>query len=167
MAVWGGGAVFGSGAYARWRRRSATALIAGSAVALGLGFAIMAVAPSLPVALAGAAIAGAGNSVEWVAARTAIQQRTPAGWMALMMGLTESMSQLAPGLGIALGGLITALAMSRVAFGVAAAGSLLFAAAVPVVLRGGYARVASDGAVSAPTELADGEEILPRGKSLV
>lgn len=136
MGVWGGGAVAGSAIYARWRRRATATLICGSAAALGLGFATMAVAPSLPVALVGAAIAGAGNSVEWVAAKTAVQARTPDRWMAMVMGLTESTSQLAPGVGILLGGLITALTASRVAFAVAAGGSLLFAAAVPFVFRG-------------------------------
>jgi MFS family permease len=135
MGVWGGGAVAGSAIYARWRRRPAATLIGGSAIALGVGFGLMAVAPSLPLALIGAAVAGAGNSVEWVAAKTAVQERTPDRWMAMVMGLTESTSQLAPGLGILLGGVITALATSRVAFAVAAGGSLLFATAVPVAFR--------------------------------
>jgi MFS family permease len=124
----------------------------------------MAIAPSLPVALIGAAVAGAGNSVEWVAARTAVQERTPDRWMAMVMGLTESMSQLAPGLGIVLGGLITALTMSRVAFAVAAGGSLVFAAAVPIVFRR---------PVAAPPDAAPVVDEAPdlaarqRGKSLV
>jgi MFS family permease len=163
MGVWGGGAVAGSAIYARWRRRPTATLIGGSAAALGLGFAMMAAAPSLPLALVGAAIAGAGNSVEWVAAKTAVQARTPDRWMAMVMGLTESTSQLAPGVGILLGGLITALTASRVAFAVAAAGSLMFAAAVPFVFR--------DSAVPRRKEPAPvavpGEVPLPRGKSLV
>ena len=165
MGVWGGGAVAGSAIYARWRRRPAATLIGGSAAALGLGFATMAVAPSLPLALIGAAVAGPGNSVEWVAAKTAVQERTPDRWMAMVMGLTESMSQLAPGIGILLGGLITALATSRVTFAVAAGGSLLFAAAVPLVFR---PRRASAWSRAAPVEVA--EPLRPprdRGTSLV
>ncbi len=137
LGAWGGGAVAGSAVFARWRRRSVAVLLSGSAAALGVGFAIMTVAPSLAVALAGAAIAGAGNSVEWVAARTAVQERTPDRWMTLMMSVAESISQLAPGLGILIGGLITALATARVAFAVSALGSLAFAAAVPWVFRRG------------------------------
>ncbi len=165
MGVWGGGAVAGSAIYARWRRRPAAMLIASSAAALGVGFAIMAVAPSLPLALVGAAVAGAGNSVEWISARTAVQERTPDRWMALMMGLTESMSQLAPGLGILLGGLITALTTSRVAFAVASGGSLAFAAAVPFVFR----RAAMPPPIhEAPPDMEQPEEaLLHRGKSLV
>jgi MFS family permease len=119
LGVWGGGAVAGSAVYARWRRRSPSVLIGGSAAALGIGFATMAVAPSLAIALVGAAIGGAGNSVESIAARTAVQERTPDRWMALMMSLMDSMSQLAPGIGIVLGGVITQLTTSRAAFAAA------------------------------------------------
>jgi hypothetical protein len=56
-------------------------------------------------------------------------------WIALMMSLNESITQLAPGVGFVLGGVITALAGTRAAFGVAAIGSLLFAAAALSVLR--------------------------------
>jgi predicted MFS family arabinose efflux permease len=131
---WGGGAVAGSAVYARWRRRSTALLIGLSSVALGVGFGMMAVAPTLAVAMVGAAVGGAGNSVEWVAARTAVQERTPEQWMALMMSLNESISQLAPGAGILLGGVITALTGPRVAFAIAAGGSLAFAIMVAVAL---------------------------------
>jgi MFS family permease len=135
LGAWGAGAVAGSAAYARWRRRPAAVLIGSSAAALGIGFTVMAAAPSLAIALVGAAIGGGGNSVESIAARTAVQERAPDRWMALMMSLMDSMSQLAPGVGIVLGGVITALTTSRAAFGVAAAGSLALAAAVPFALR--------------------------------
>jgi MFS family permease len=141
MSAWGAGAVAGSGAYARWRRRSAGTLISTSAVALGLGFAVLAVAPSLWVALIGAAVGGAGNSIEWVAARTVIQERTSEHWMALVMSFADSVSQLAPGLGILLGGVITTLADPRLAFAVAAVGSLSFAVIAAGLLR--PARIAS------------------------
>lgn len=135
LGVWGAGAVAGSFVFARFRRRAPAALIGGSALALAAGFAVMAVAPSLMVALCGAALAGAGNSVEWVAWRTAVQERTADRWMALVMSLSDSMSMLAPGVGIALGGLIAQYASARAALGVASVGSLLFAFAVPFAFR--------------------------------
>lgn len=135
MSAWGFGAVAGSGVYARWRRRATALLVGGSGVALAVGFATMAVAPGIVVAVIGAAVAGIGNGVESIAAKTAVQQETPDDWMALVTSLNDSMSQLAPGLGILIGGVITALATSRIAFGVAAAGSLAFATAAPLVLR--------------------------------
>lgn len=153
MGVWGGGAVAGSAIYARWRRRSATALITGSALSLAVGFAIVAAAPSLIVALIGSALGGAGNGVETIAAKTVLQQRTPDRWMALTMSLSDSSSQLAPGLGILAGGVIAAVADPRVAFAVAAAASLAFAVAVPVVLR--RADVARAGTTGSPATAAE------------
>ncbi|HWE09463.1 MAG TPA: MFS transporter [Solirubrobacteraceae bacterium] len=135
MSAWGLGAVAGSAAYARWRRQTTAILVAASGLSLAAGFAVMAVAPTLVVAVIGAALAGMGNGVESIAAKTAVQEQASEQWMALVMSLNDSISQLAPGLGILLGGVITALATSRVAFGVAAAGSLAFALAVPVVLH--------------------------------
>jgi MFS family permease len=165
LGVWGGGAVAGSFVYARFRRRAAPGLITGSALSLAVGFAAMTVAPSLPLALVGAVVAGAGNSVEWVAWRTAVQERTPDRWMALIMSLTDSMSMLAPGVGIIVGGLIAQFASSRAAFGVASVGSLLFAAAVPFAFRK-TARTARPERGSDVEVSGDGAAI-PRDKSLV
>jgi MFS family permease len=164
LGVWGAGAVGGSFVFARFRRRTASTLIGGSALSLAAGFVVMSIAPSLILALIGAAVAGAGNSVEWVAWRTAIQERTPDRWMALMMSLADSLSMLAPGVGIVAGGLIAQFASSRVAFAVAAAGSLLFAVAVPFAFRGARSpRPERRPAV----DVAADEAALPRGKSLV
>jgi MFS family permease len=164
MGLWGAGAVAGSVVYARFRRRSAPLLITGSALSLAVGFTVMTIAPSLAVALVGAALAGAGNSLEWVAWRTAVQERSPDRWMALVMSLTDSMSMLAPGVGIVLGGMIAQLASSRAAFGVAAAGSFLFAAAAPYAFRqAGPWRPESRQALEVNAE----EAAIPRGKTLV
>lgn len=135
MSAWGLGAVAGSGVYARWRRTRTEVLFAGGGLALGVGFATLALAPALAVAVVGSALAGIGNGVESIAARTAVQERTPESWMALVMSVVDSLSQLAPGLGILVGGLVTELASSRAAFGVGAAGSLAFAFLAPLALQ--------------------------------
>jgi MFS family permease len=135
MAAWGAGAVAGSAAYARWRRKSARALISASAAALGCGLAVMAAAPTIAVAVVGAALGGASNGVEIVAMRTALQERTEERWMAIVVGLNESIAQATPGLGILLGGAIAAVADPRIALAVAAAGSLAFTAAAWVAPR--------------------------------
>ena len=164
LGVWGAGAVAGSVVYARFRRRSAPVLITSSAVSLAIGFTVMTLAPSLPVALCGAVIAGAGNSLEWVAWRTAVQERSPERWMALIMSVTDSMSMLAPGVGIVLGGVIAELASARAAFGVAAAGSLLFAVSVPFAFRQATGR---RGEARRPVDATAEEAAITRGKSLV
>jgi Transmembrane secretion effector len=134
MSAWGAGAVAGSAVYARWRGMPHRDLIALGAFALGVGFLVMSIAPALAVAIAGAAVAGVGNGVEAVSARTALQEEVEEGWMALMMSLNESMFQTVPGAGILIGGAITALGSPRVALAVAAAGSLAITAAAWVVL---------------------------------
>lgn len=168
LSAWGAGAVAGSAAYARWRRRSAAMLISTSAFALGAGFALLAAAPSLWPALAGAALGGAGNSIEFVAVRTVIQERTTEMWMALMMSFNDSVSELAPGVGIVLGGVITALSGPRIAFAIAAGGSLVFGAVVAVVLRPDpVPAIEGDGPSPAPTDAADVSSISTGSGSLV
>jgi predicted MFS family arabinose efflux permease len=135
LAVWGLGAVGGSGIYARWRRASIHVPLAAGASSLGAGFLMMALAPSVAVAVVGAGIAGLGNGSQYVAFRTALQELTPQRLMAMILSLNESLFQAIPGAGIALGGLITALAGARVALAVGAAGSLVIAGIMWLRLR--------------------------------
>jgi predicted MFS family arabinose efflux permease len=124
LSAWGAGAVAGAAIYARWRALPQRSLIVIGAASLGIGFLVMAMAPTLAVAIVGAAFAGVGNGVEVVAARTALQEETEERWMALMMSLNESLFQSVPGVGILLGGTITELGTPRTALAVAGVGSL-------------------------------------------
>jgi len=124
MSAWGLGAVVGAAIYARWRRRPNRELIVGGAACLAVGFPVMAAAPTLAVAIVGAALAGVGNGVESVAVRTALQEEVEEQWMALMMSLYEALFQSVPGAGILIGGAITALWSPRAALAVAGAGAL-------------------------------------------
>ena len=85
-------------------------MISLGAGALGAGFVVMAFAPTLVPALVGAAVAGCGNGIEAVAARTTLQEHVEPQWMALIMSLNESMYQAVPGGGIIIGGVLAALA---------------------------------------------------------
>jgi MFS family permease len=105
-------------------------MISLGAAFLALGFAVMAVAPSLAVAIVGAALAGLANATELVAMRTALQEAVSEHWMALIVSLSESMLQAVPGAGIVLGGALAAAAGPRVAFAVGAAGALAVAIAM-------------------------------------
>jgi MFS family permease len=135
LSAWGAGAVGGSVIYGRWHRLPTRILISVGTGALGAGFLVMAAAHSLGVAIAGSAIGGLGNGIQAVAARTALQEHVDKRWMALMMGLNESIVQGVPGAGIVLGGLIAALANPRAALGVAGVGALVVTAAGWIVLR--------------------------------
>ena len=99
-------------------------LIVGGAFSLGVGFVVMAAAPTLAVAIVGAALGGVGNGVESVAARTALQEEVDEQWMAMMMSLYEALFQSVPGAGMLIGGGITALGSPRAALAVAGVGSL-------------------------------------------
>jgi predicted MFS family arabinose efflux permease len=137
LSAWGAGAIIGSAVYARWRALASGTLIAVSAALLAAGFAVMAAAPTLLVAIVGGGLAGVGNGIESVAVRTALQELVQERWMTLVMGLNESISQAAPGVGILIGGVVTALAGPRVALAVAAAGALGIALLTVIVLRPG------------------------------
>ncbi len=143
LSAWGAGAVVGSVAYARWHALPARALVGLGAAAVGIGFVVMAAAPTIAVATIGAGFGGVGNGIESVAVRTALQERIEPTWMALMMGLQESLLQAVPGAGIVLGGAIAALASPRAALSVAGAGAIAIAALSWILLRPG---------VLAPTE---------------
>ncbi|HLY48135.1 MAG TPA: MFS transporter [Solirubrobacteraceae bacterium] len=124
LAVWGAGTIIGSGIYVRWRRLPYRVMVTVGTCLLGSGFLVMAVAPNLAVALVGAAIGGAGNGSQIVAVKTALQEAVQQRWLALVLSLNESMLQAVPGLGIVVGGAITALAGTRIALAAGAAGSL-------------------------------------------
>jgi MFS family permease len=150
LTTWGGGAVVGSGIFARLRNRTAGTLIALGALLLGLGFVVMAISPSIVIAGVGAAVGGAGNGVHAVAARTALQEQVKPAWMALVNSLNESLSQAFPGVGILLGGALTQVSDPRFAFGIAGGGSLIVAAAVSVLLRPGAGIIESGSPSDSP-----------------
>src|ERR1039458_5278431 len=66
LSSWGAGAVAGRAGHARARSLAARALLAASVAALGVGFLVMAAAPTLVLAMIGSAIGGGGNGIEWV-----------------------------------------------------------------------------------------------------
>jgi len=127
LAVWGAGAIAGSALFARWRRLPPNRLIGLGAAAYGVGFLVMATAPTLAVAIIGAGIVGAGNGSEYGAFRAVLQDVTSERWMAIVLSLNESLLQAALGLGIVLGGALTAAVGPRPALAAGAAGSLTLA----------------------------------------
>ena len=135
LSAWGAGTVAGSATYARWRTATLPTWIVSGSTVLGLGFVLMAVSPSLGLAIAGAVLAGIGNGVWAVAARTALQEHVEDSWMALVMSFNESIFQFMPGVGIAVGGAVAALAGPRVALAAGGAGALAVAAGARLLLR--------------------------------
>jgi MFS family permease len=155
LSAWGAGAVVGSVIYARWRRLPSRVLIALGAACLGLGFVIMASAPVLAVAIAGAAVAGVGNGTMFVASRTALQEAVEGPWMGLMMSLNESIIAGVPGAGIVLGGALAAVSGPRAALVVGGVGALATSVAVWVTLVRAAANQAPVIAATASVDPAD------------
>jgi MFS family permease len=122
LATWGVGILIGSLIFARARHRSTAALVLASTIAVGVGYAVMAVAPTLAIACIGSIIGGAGNGVQWVAVMTALQESVGDAYQARAAGLLESMAAAVPGIGYLLGGLLTSAVDARLAYAVAAAG---------------------------------------------
>ncbi|HET6869180.1 MAG TPA: MFS transporter [Solirubrobacteraceae bacterium] len=157
VSAWGAGAVAGAAVYARWRRRPNRELIVGGAASLGVGFLVMAAAPTLTVAIVGAALGGVGNGVESVAVRTAIQEEASEQWMAIMMSLYEAIFQSVPGAGMLIGGGLTALGSPRTALAVAGAGSLAVTVTAWFALTGLGSRLKPE-AEDGPAPQADGAQ---------
>ncbi len=135
LAAWGAGTVLSSIALTRVRATSPIVLIPASAAAMGAGYGLVAVAPVVALAAVGCLVGGVGNGIYYVSVVQAIQERVGEGFQARVMSLLESVTAAGCGLGFILGGTLTALADARVAFAVAAAGVLVSAAAIRVVLR--------------------------------
>jgi MFS family permease len=135
LSAWGGGAVAGSTIYARWRRLPSRELIVLGTVLLGAGLVVMAMAPTLAVAFVGSAVAGVGNGIYAVAARTAVQEAVEPAWMPLVMSFNESLGQAVPGAGILVGGLVAELFGPRPALAAGGVGALVLTVAAWIVLR--------------------------------
>jgi predicted MFS family arabinose efflux permease len=128
LAVWGGASLVGSVAYARLRNRNANVLLGVSIVLGAAGFAELAIAPTLAIALIGGVLGGLCTGLLTVIFGVQFQEIVPQSWMALASSVNEALLLLAPGIGIALGGLIASLVSVRFAFGVSAVASVVVAA---------------------------------------
>jgi hypothetical protein len=135
LAVWGIGTVLSSVAITRAPQIRAVGLVVGGAVAVGGGYLLMAVAPALPLALAGCLLGGAGNGVYCVGVIQAVQERIADAFQARVMGLVESLTASCYGAGFLIGGALTALADPRIALGICGGGMVLAVAGTARLLR--------------------------------
>jgi hypothetical protein len=123
VTCWGVGVVLGSVIFARAGTRSLTAMLAGGTLAIGAGYLGFAAAPSLTVAAGAAVVGGIGNGVQYAPVISSLQRLTPPELHGRVMGLLESISAVAPALGLALGGALVAAGSPRLAFAVVGAGA--------------------------------------------
>jgi MFS family permease len=149
LSAWGVGMVFGSFVFLAGGRLPMGMLLFTSTLAVAISYLGMAVAGTLAVACAAAALGGAGNGVQWVAVMSTVQGLTDERFQARVAGLLESIAVAMPGLGFVLGGVIAALFDPRAGFAVAGLGVLaVLVLAVPLLRgadwTGASGRVATD-----------------------
>jgi MFS family permease len=122
IASWGVGILLGSALFARARRQPLGRLVLVSTGAIGVGYAVMAGAPTLLVACLGSVLGGTGNGVQWVAVMTALQEAVEDQYQARVSGLLESAAAAVPGVGYIVGGAVTAALSPRLAYAISAVG---------------------------------------------
>jgi MFS family permease len=116
LASWGAGAVIGSTVHIRLARRIGHATILVSTAAVAVAYVGTALAPTLIVACAASVIGGVGNGTQWASVETAIHQFVEEHFRLRVAAILESMAAMAPGVGIVLGGALTALFSPRAAY---------------------------------------------------
>ena len=134
LASWGAGAVIGSTVHIRLARRIGHATILLSTAAVAVAYLGTAVAPTLLLACAASVIGGIGNGTQWASVETAVHQFVEEHFRLRVAAMLESMAAVAPGVGIILGGALTALFSPRAAY-LAAGLGLVALIAVAVLSR--------------------------------
>jgi predicted MFS family arabinose efflux permease len=125
LSAWGAGIVLGSLLFLGVRRKSVSALILLSSLAIGAAYLGMAVSRELWMACAFSVLGGLGNGVQWVSVMTALQESTPDSLQARITGLLESLTSASTGVGFLIGGIITAVFSPPTAFAVSGFGVVL------------------------------------------
>ena len=122
LTSWGVGIAIGSAVQLRLARRVGTTAILISTGAVAAGYLGTAVAPSLAVACAASVIGGIGNGTQWASVETVLHLLVDDAFRARATAVLEALAAMAPGVGIVLGGALTALFSPRAAYLVAGAG---------------------------------------------
>ncbi len=158
LGAWGVGMVAGGLAFAAFTQMRLTPLLGVSTVLAVLGYAGLAISPTLDVACLFSALGGVGNGAGWIAAVTAVQERIPLSTQSAVMSVLEGISQLMPAVGIIAGGAITAATSPRDAYAVSAVGVAVVVVCVALrpIDRARLSPVAQD-----PDETADISECAP------
>lgn len=131
LGSWGVGMVVGGAAFATLSNIRLMVVVGIGTTVTAVGYGGLALAPTLGAACIASAVGGVGNGAGWIAAVTSLQERIPPNTQSAIMAVLETMNQLMPAIGFAVGGLLTTLTSPRLAYATAAVG---VAAVVAVVL---------------------------------
>ena len=139
MAAWGGGMVLGSALFIAGGRLPPFTLVLIATAFVGAGYLGMGFVRDLVPAAAFSVVGGIGNGMQLVAVVTLLQQETPLELQARVTGLLESIGAAMPGLGFALGGILTATTDAPTTYLVAGSGVFVLVAVAAVARRPGRA----------------------------
>jgi predicted MFS family arabinose efflux permease len=120
-----------------WRRASVLARLPLAAGTMAVGYVVMALATSLPVAVLGCFIGGTGNGFYYVSIVQAIQDRVSDAFQGRVMGLLESATAGTFGFGFLIAAALTELTSVRVTFAATAVGVALATLWMALLLRRG------------------------------
>jgi MFS family permease len=145
LASWGAGAVIGSTVHVRVARRVGHAGVLISTAAVAIAYLGTGLAPTLVVACVCSVLGGVGNGTQWASVETAVHELVDEQFRLRVSALLESMAALAPGVGIVVGGALTALFSPRAAYLAAGAGlvALIAVAALTRAFATGLRREAA------------------------
>jgi Na+/melibiose symporter-like transporter len=135
LAAWGAGIAIGSAAHLRLARRIGPGMILASTAAVAAGYLGTAAAPTLVFACVASVVGGIGNGTQWASVETAVHELVEARFRTRVAAVLEALAAIAPGVGIALGGALTASLSPRMAYLVAGLG-LVVLIGVGIVRRG-------------------------------
>jgi MFS family permease len=125
LTAWGIGVAIGSGIQVRLARRAGATMILISTGAVAAGYLGTAVAPTLVLACAASVIGGIGNGTQWASVETTMHQLVDEAFRARTTAVLESLAAIAPGAGILIGGVLTALFSPRAAYFAAGGGLVI------------------------------------------
>ena len=116
LASWGAGIAVGSAVQVHMARRIGSTMILLSTGAVALAYLGTAAAPTLAVACLASVVGGVGNGTQWASVETALHLLVDEAFRARTAAVMESLAAIAPGIGILLGGALTALFSPRAAY---------------------------------------------------
>ena len=147
LASWGVGIAIGSAVQVRMARRVGFRMILLSTAAVAAGYLGTAAAPTLALACAASVLGGVGNGTQWASVETTLHLLVDEAFRARTAAVLEALAAIAPGVGILVGGALTALFSPRAAYLVAGLGLIVLVAA------GGLVRSAIAVPVSKPVRV--------------
>jgi predicted MFS family arabinose efflux permease len=137
LSAWGAGTLAtGLVLVSLWRRASVLTRLPLASGTIAVGYVVMTLATSLPVAVVGCFIGGAGNGFYYVSVVQAIQDRVADDFQGRVMGLLESISAGSYGIGFLIAAVLTELTSVRVTFAATAGGVIIATACMAALLHG-------------------------------